>query len=152
MIGSVIFKFLTSQSVPLAKIANGVFLVSSASFMICAFFENELLIYVAFNVFELCCGLYFPTIGMIRSRYVPESIRSTVMNIFRVPLNVIVVIVLLKVEHLPKFIVFTLCAMMNMVALYYSTKVGTQVQKYQMAETSTVIRSVQEAEEEDEEP
>jgi hypothetical protein len=48
MIGSVIFKFLTSQSISLAKIANGVFLVSSASFMICALFENEILIYAAY--------------------------------------------------------------------------------------------------------
>ncbi len=33
----------------------------------------------------------------MRSRYIPEEVRATMMNIFRVPLNVIVVAVLIKV-------------------------------------------------------
>lgn len=39
-------------------------------------------------------GLYFPTMGMIKSRHVPEDIRATLYNIFRIPLNLIVVVVL----------------------------------------------------------
>jgi hypothetical protein len=44
-----------------------------------------------------CCGIYWPALGTMRSRYIPEEVRATMMNIFRVPLNVIVVAVLIKV-------------------------------------------------------
>jgi MFS transporter, MFS domain-containing protein family, molybdate-anion transporter len=52
---------------------------------------------LSFMVFEACVGLYFPSIGTLRSQYIPEANRSTIMNLFRVPLNFLVVVVLLKV-------------------------------------------------------
>ena len=51
----------------------------------------------AFNVFELCCGIYFPLIGTLRSKIVPEQTRASVMNIFRIPLNLMVVLILVEV-------------------------------------------------------
>lgn len=49
----------------------------------------------AFLVFELCCGLYFPAIGTLKAEAVPEANRSTIYNLFRAPMNMIVVAVLL---------------------------------------------------------
>ena len=49
----------------------------------------------AFLVFEVCVGMYFPSIGTLRSRYIPESHRSVIVNIFGIPLNLIVVAVFL---------------------------------------------------------
>lgn len=43
---------------------------------------------VAFFAFEVCCGVYFPSGGTMRSKYVPEEVRATVMNMFRIGLNV----------------------------------------------------------------
>lgn len=48
-----------------------------------------------FILFEICVGLYFPAAGTLKGRVVPESCRATLYNIFRVPLNVIVVLALL---------------------------------------------------------
>lgn len=45
------------------------------------------------------------------------------MNVFRVPLNLIVVIVLLKVDSLPKSTVFIVCACLMAIALYFASKV-----------------------------
>merc|ERR1719420_1724898 len=49
----------------------------------------------AFVIFELCCGMYFPSICNLKSEAVPESHRATIYNLFRAPMNLIVVAVLL---------------------------------------------------------
>merc|ERR1719331_1458234 len=51
--------------------------------------------FVAFLVFEACVGLYFPVIGTLKGDIVPEDMRSTIYNLYRLPLNVIVLMPLL---------------------------------------------------------
>lgn len=48
----------------------------------------------------------------MRSRYIPEEVRSTVMNIFRMGLNFIVVIVLANIDSLTEDTVFMLCCLL----------------------------------------
>ncbi|CAB9526234.1 Molybdate-anion transporter [Seminavis robusta] len=55
---------------------------------------------VSYFVFEACVGIYFPTIGTLRSKYLPDSHRSLIMTLFGVPLNIIVVTVFLLVPKL----------------------------------------------------
>lgn len=55
---------------------------------------------VAFFAFEACVGMYFPSIGTLRSKYVPDSHRSVIMNLFGIPLNVLVVGVFLSISKL----------------------------------------------------
>jgi hypothetical protein len=50
----------------------------------------------AFLVFEACVGFYFPAMGTMKARIVRDASRAAVYNIFRVPLNLIVVVVLLS--------------------------------------------------------
>jgi hypothetical protein len=50
--------------------------------------------------FEACVGFYFPSIGTLRSRYLPDAHRSIIMNLFGIPLNLIVVAVYLQVKRL----------------------------------------------------
>jgi len=54
----------------------------------------------SFFVFEGCVGMYFPSIGSLRSKYVPDSHRSVIMNLFGIPLNLIVVSVFLSIGFL----------------------------------------------------
>ncbi|GAB5361682.1 hypothetical protein AAMO2058_000733500 [Amorphochlora amoebiformis] len=35
----------------------------------------------AFFLFEVCVGMYFPSIGTLRSKYIPDSHRSVIMNL-----------------------------------------------------------------------
>merc|ERR1712054_513811 len=51
--------------------------------------------FVAFLVFEACVGLYFPMVGTLKGDIVPEDMRSTIYNLYRLPLNVIVLMPLL---------------------------------------------------------
>lgn len=51
-------------------------------------------------LFEMCVGLYFPSMGALRSKYLPENCRSIIMNLFGIPLNFFVVSVFLSIQHL----------------------------------------------------
>ena len=46
----------------------------------------------SFIVIEFCVGLSSPIAGMLRSKYVPDAYQGAIMNIFRLPLNVVVVL------------------------------------------------------------
>merc|ERR1719335_53114 len=58
-------------------------------------FQDVTYWYVAFVAFETCVGLYFPMMGTLKGDIVPEDARSTIYNIYRLPLNVIVLMPLL---------------------------------------------------------
>lgn len=49
-------------------------------------------ILTAFLVLETCVGAFYSCSGLMRSRYIPGGLQSSVMNIFRLPLNVLVVV------------------------------------------------------------
>merc|ERR1712039_128027 len=80
----------------------GTFATGSLSFVLAAIATasnqegNLMLSLASFLVFEFCCGIYFPTIGMLKSDVVPEKVRGTMYNIYRLPLNGIVVGLLLS--------------------------------------------------------
>ena len=54
---------------------------------------------VCFLVLETSVGLYFPSIGCLRSQLIPEERRATVTNWFRVPMNLITCVTLLAINH-----------------------------------------------------
>jgi MFS family permease len=54
----------------------------------------------SFFAFEACVGVYFPSIGTLRSKYVPDSHRGVIMNLFGIPLNALVVGVFLSISRL----------------------------------------------------
>jgi hypothetical protein len=55
---------------------------------------------IGFCTFEACVGIFWPSIMKMRSQYIPEEARSTIMNFFRIPLNIFVCIVLYNVSVL----------------------------------------------------
>jgi MFS family permease len=46
---------------------------------------------VSFLVVEFCVGLFMPVAGTLRSKYVPDALQGSILNIFRLPLNALVV-------------------------------------------------------------
>lgn len=55
---------------------------------------------MGFCTFEACVGIFWPSIMKMRSQYIPEEARSTIMNFFRIPLNIFVCLVLYNVSFL----------------------------------------------------
>jgi len=90
----------------------GTFGVAISSFAIMASVagrENLMwLCFAAFLIFEFCCGLYFPSFGVLKSEIVPEHVRATMYNIYRIPLNAVVVGLLLS--NISMIACFMMCA------------------------------------------
>lgn len=65
---------------------------------------------VAFCGFELMVGVFWPSMMTMRAHYVPEELRSTIINCFRIPLNLFVCVILYNVHLFPLPNMFLLCA------------------------------------------
>ncbi|CAF3819022.1 unnamed protein product [Rotaria magnacalcarata] len=109
MMGSNSFKLLCNYATPESFMRSIVF-VSTLCMSVPIFMPNDqAIMFVAFLVFEFCIGVFWPAMATMRSKYVPEEARATVMNYFRIPLNLIVVIILLKDFHLK--VIFSSCVL-----------------------------------------
>lgn len=65
---------------------------------------------LAFCLFEAAVGVFWPSMMKMRSEYVPEECRATIINFFRIPLNLFVCIVLANVSKFPLAAMFGMCA------------------------------------------
>ena len=65
---------------------------------------------VSFCVFEAMIGLFWPSIMKMRSQYVPNEKLSTIINCFRIPVNLFVCLVLYKVSDTHLEMVFGVCS------------------------------------------
>jgi MFS family permease len=104
LLGSTLFGQLAKMSVPtegfaLGMLAFATLAMSSATFMASSTMSLAGLV-ASFFAFEACVGMYFPSIGTLRSKYVPDSHRSVIMNLFGIPLNVLVVSVFLSISRI----------------------------------------------------
>lgn len=107
LMGQAVFQILSSRQVEVPHI-----LLISIGF---ALFANFLLIFstnptnrrdttvsvsfLAFLVYQFGVGLYFPSMGYLRSRIIPEQHRWSLTNWFRVPINLISCVVLMLLHE-----------------------------------------------------
>lgn len=71
---------------------------------------------LAFCVFEMMVGIFWPSIMTMRAAYVPEELRATIINCFRIPLNLFVCVILYNVHLFPLSTMFGLCAVFLAIA------------------------------------
>lgn len=127
MVGSSIFKIVGKNKDNIYSIP--LYLHGIACFAMCCvslFMSSKTVVYAMFLLFEMTVGLFYPSYGMIKSEKIPEDIRSAVMNIFRMPLNLFVVLLLLKVKYMAPERVFQICTAAHFVSFvcyyyFYST-------------------------------
>ncbi|PRW59019.1 molybdate-anion transporter-like isoform A [Chlorella sorokiniana] len=72
---------------------------------------------LAFCGFEVLVGIFWPSMMTMRSAYVPEEMRSTIINFFRVPLNLFVCVVLYNVSAFPLSTMFGMCTLFLIICL-----------------------------------
>ena len=58
------------------------------------FKESYFVALFAFCAFEFGLGVYWPAMAVLRGELVPNNLRASVTSVFRVPLNVLVVMLL----------------------------------------------------------
>jgi hypothetical protein len=94
LLGTRVYAYL-AKTMAVEKIAVMVMGTSLLCHLTVYLFTNVQVRFVAFLAFEMMVGLYFPVIGTLKGDIVPEDMRSTIYNIYRLPLNVIVLMPLL---------------------------------------------------------
>ncbi len=126
-IGSSIFKRISHFS---DKIPYGLFGVSAVLMaVVMTNIGHSMFTFVSFILFELMCGIMFPTYGKLRATYIPNDHRTMVMNLYRIPLNVFVVIMLLNKKNMSLQVTFGVCCMALIAAgiLWRFFKPGTKI-------------------------
>lgn len=128
--------FMVGGAVPdmwhrLSAVAAAVHTVAGCALLIgVVFFEHKILVFLTFVAFEFSVGMYFPTHGTLRSRYVPEATRASVMNLFRLPMNVLVVGVL-QLQWAPRSVMMLLVAAqivaLGVLRVFQTRRIATSV-------------------------
>jgi len=77
------------------QMAVGVFAVAAASMAMVALVNNHTFKFLGMNLFEVTVGMYFPIMGTQKGNIVPETKRAAIYNLYRIPLNFIVLFSLL---------------------------------------------------------
>ncbi|MFQ6638053.1 hypothetical protein Gotur_012558, partial [Gossypium turneri] len=117
MLGSSLASRLMARSSPrVESYMQIVFVISSASLLLPIITNVCCLQLLGFCTFEACVGIFWPSIMKMRSQYIPEEARSTIMNFFRIPLNIFVCIVLYNVNAFPITVMFGMCSIFLFVA------------------------------------
>jgi len=118
MIGSSIFQLISQKRENLYKIPIYLHVIAFLSMaMVSLCLDNKFVVYSMFLVFECTVGMFYPSYGVIKSEKIPEDIRSAVMNIFRMPLNAFVVLLLLKIKYLSPQVVFVICTAAHLLSI-----------------------------------
>uniref|UniRef100_A0A7S4JRP7 Molybdate-anion transporter n=1 Tax=Odontella aurita TaxID=265563 RepID=A0A7S4JRP7_9STRA len=94
MAGSSLFSILVERMRG-EVMAIGVFLVSSIAMAVICTSNSDTVTFCSMNVFEMCVGMYWPIMGTMKGAIVPEDKRAAIYNLFRIPLNFIVLTSLL---------------------------------------------------------
>ncbi|KAJ7645093.1 hypothetical protein DFH06DRAFT_139888 [Mycena polygramma] len=100
MLGSLLYTFISAIStesslVTHAKLSSAVCAVAALALAVATSQPDERARFFAFCVFEACVGMYYPVQGMLRGALIANEHRATLSSLFRVPLNVFVVVSLL---------------------------------------------------------
>ncbi|CAI4227189.1 unnamed protein product [Auanema sp. JU1783] len=109
MMGSSIFKVISKSSPP-EDFMRYVLLLSAFCLSVPIMApDNSTLIFLSFILFEVCVGIFWPAMGCLRGAYISEDTRSTTINLFRIPLNIIVVFILL--QNFSMIAIFKFCVL-----------------------------------------
>ncbi|EPS98353.1 hypothetical protein FOMPIDRAFT_1042543 [Fomitopsis schrenkii] len=95
-----------------AKLSSLVCAVSAVAFAVSVESTDERVRFWAFCTFEACVGMYYPIQGMLRGTLISNEHRATLSSLFRVPLNIFVVVSLLTGVSSARYTVLTASSLM----------------------------------------
>ena len=100
MLGTIFFSRLSNAGVSASKCLAGVLLLSSLSCIAMSYPNISgntrtgayTVQYIGMLSYEFSIGAYYPAISVLKGMVVPEDQRATIYNVFRLPLNLLVLI------------------------------------------------------------
>ncbi|KAK7047334.1 hypothetical protein VNI00_006565 [Paramarasmius palmivorus] len=95
-----------------AKLSSAVCAVSSLALAVSIKSKEEHTRFFAFCLFEACVGMYYPVQGMLRGTLISNEHRATLSALFRVPLNIFVVVSLLTGVSSARYAVLSATSLM----------------------------------------
>lgn len=95
-----------------AKLSSLVCAASGLALALATKYNNAELRFWFFCLFEACVGMYYPVQGTLRSALVTDEHRATLSSLFRVPLNIFVVVSLVTGVSSARYAVLTASALM----------------------------------------
>ena len=103
MLGSGIFHLLASKQIPVLNLLCLSIVVGLLGNILCVLTThpdntNTNAVYMAFLLIEIAVGIYYPAMSLIRGKLVPETKLRSILNWFRVPLNLIACIILMALH------------------------------------------------------
>lgn len=103
MIGSALFQILASRDVPLLHLLSFSVLIALIGNILCVLATNpndmnRNLAFISFLMIEVAVGMYFQAMGKVRTKVLPEAYATSIMNWFRVPLNLIACLTLMSLH------------------------------------------------------
>ncbi|KAK6595842.1 major facilitator superfamily transporter [Botrytis cinerea] len=101
MLGSLTFTQLSSTfpSLTQTRLLTIIFAISSISLLFPLLTENQHYTFYAFCIFEAMVGMYFPSVGSLKGKWIEDGVRARIYGALRVPLNIFVVVSLALVRE-----------------------------------------------------
>lgn len=118
MLGSMIFNCCTSifqnklGSTHLLVLAM---FIGSPCFAIPVFVRDEWITFWCFCIFEVCCGIYYPSMAHQKEKIIDDGVRANIYGILKVPFNVFVVVGLSLTQEGKFFVSLLPCSSDGMV-------------------------------------
>jgi hypothetical protein len=78
-------------------------LIQAAVFFFIYYVDSFLVRFILLACINSCSGFFCPVNSIIKSKILVEKHRATLMSIFRIPLNIYVIIVLVSIRYLDPF-------------------------------------------------
>lgn len=100
MIGSSIYSFLLARNCLAQHLLHMSFvlalfalILSAGAMKMVSLYPQDtvkytLVAFIAFLIYEVAVGMYFPAVGYLRSQIIPEQYRASIANWYRVPMNI----------------------------------------------------------------
>jgi hypothetical protein len=125
---------------PIERLLLFILMVSTCCMIVPPMTSNRGLRFIAFCIFECCIGVFWPAISTLRSVYIPEDIRTTMMNVFRVPLNLLVVMILIPNLALPT--VFLVCSFLLFISVLIASLLYQETQTTPIQQTRYLVHDI----------
>ncbi|EQC36279.1 hypothetical protein SDRG_06384 [Saprolegnia diclina VS20] len=122
-LGGKLFAVAQDMQLHAVLVATMLALISSACLATPAVTSELPPVFAAFLLFEVCVGAFFPCSATLRAQYFGDARLSTVLSLFRLPTNVLVIVGTALAETTPDTTIFAACSGVLAVAGYCVSRV-----------------------------
>ncbi len=100
MVGGGFFRVLFNVYKKSFNVSKIISFITMLSMFIISYTNNYNNIVIGYILFEIAIGMFYPTFSKIKSECLPKEYRGTLMNIFKIPFNVINILLFISTDKI----------------------------------------------------